>query len=175
MAGQAKAYDSVKWPDRIRFILDIDTERNTWYVPSTATQKIHCKTGKNGELYVDDRNHPQLSNCESRILPQSHAQLFLPKYPNQIQYLQQIGGVNVWEETKNILKKNGIPIEKEYETPSHGLHILIADITKIQNFRGFEKELMAFDDGKNVGMNQLVHVNMDGKLILYSNVDTKGY
>ena len=175
MAGQAKAYDAQKWPDRLRFFLDIDTEKNTWYVPSTAQQKIHCKQGKDGTLYVDDRNYPQLANCESRFLGQSHAQLFLPKYPNQEQALQAIGGVNVWEETKKILAQNNIPIEKEYETPSHGIHIVIADVSKIQNFRQVEQELRMFDDGKNVGQFQLVHANMDGKLILYSNVDTKGY
>lgn len=169
MAGQAKAYDAQKWPDRLRFFLDIDTEKNTWYVPGV---KLHMdmKTER-----IDDRAHPQLNNCEARILPQSHAQLILPKYPNQEAYLQSIGGVNVWEETKKILAQNNIPIEKEYETPSHGLHIVIADVSKIQNFRRVEQDLRMFDDGRDVGQFQLVHANMDGKLILYSNVDTQGY
>lgn len=169
MAGQAKVYDPVKWPDRVRLMLDIDTEKNTWYVPGI---RIHMdmRTGR-----IDDRNHPQLNNCEARILEQSHAQLILPKYPNQEAYLKSIGGVNVWEDTKTILAQNNIPIEKEYETPSHGLHIIIADISKVPNLRQVEQELRKYDDGKNVNQFQLVHFNFDGKLILYSNVDTKGY
>lgn len=175
MAGQAKVYDPVKWPDRVRLMFDIDTEKNTWYIPSTAKQKIHCKTSKNGVMYVDDTKYPQLANCESRILDQSHAQLFLPKYPNQEQAIQALGGVNVWEDTKAILAANNIPIETEYETPSHGLHIIIQDISKIQNFKAVEQELRKYDDGHDVKQFQLVHANFDGKLILYSNVDTSGY
>ena len=175
LAGQAKVYDPVKFPDRVRLMFDIDTEKNTWYVPSTAKQKIHCKRGKSGALYVDDTRYPQLANCESRILDQSHAQVFLPKYPNQEQALQSIGGVNVWEDTKAILAANNIPIETEYETPSHGLHIIIQDISKASNFRKVEAELRKYDDGHDVKQYQLVHANFDGKLILYSNVDTSGY
>ena len=173
MAGQAKRYGP-DWPDRVRLMFDIDTEKNTWYVPATATQKIHCKTVK-GVMYVDDNRFPQLANCESRILDQSHAQLFLPKYPNQEQALAALGGVNVWEDTKAILAANNIPIETEYETPSHGLHIIIQDISKIANFDAVEKELRKYDDGHDVKQFQLVHANFDGKLILYSNVDTSGY
>lgn len=169
MAGQAKAYDAQKWPDRLRFFLDIDTEKNTWYVQGVRFH-MDMRTGR-----IDDNKHPQLNNCEARILPQSHAQLILPKYPNQEAYLQSIGGINVWEDTKQILAQNNVPIEKEYETPSHGLHIVIADVSKIQNFRQVEQELRKYDDGRNVGQFQLVHANMDGKLILYSNVDTQGY
>lgn len=175
LAGQAKVYDPVKFPDRVRLMLDIDTEKNTWYIPSTALQKIHCKRGKDGTLYVDDRGYPQLANCESRILDQSHAQVFLPKYPNQEQAIKALGGVNVWEDTKAVLSANNIPIETEYETPSHGLHIIIQDISKAQNFRAVEAELRKYDDGKDVKQFQLVHANFDGKLILYSNVDTSGY
>ena len=174
MAGQAKRYGP-DWPDRIRLMFDIDTEKNTWYVPATATQKIHCKTAKDGTMYVDDNRFPQLANCESRILDKSHAQIFLPKYPNQEQALAALGGVNVWEDTKAILAANNIPIETEYETPSHGLHIIIQDVSKIANFDAVEKELRKYDDGVNVQQNQLVHANFDGKLILYSNVDTSGY
>ena len=74
-----------------------------------------------------------------------------------------------------ILAKNNIPIETEYKTPSKGLHVVIADVSAIQNFPKVEQDLRIFDDGKNVGRVQLVHANMDGKLILYSNVNTAGY
>lgn len=176
MAGQAKEYDAQKWPDRVRFILDIDIEQNAWYLPG---KKLHCKKalGKDGKdhLWVDDTAYPKLHNCEASILPQSHAQLLFPKYPNQEAEISALGGLNVWDETKRILAQNNVPIEKEYGTPSKGLHIVVADISKIQNLKKFEQDLRVFDDGRNVGRFQLVHINMDGKLILYSNVDTSGY
>ena len=52
---------------------------------------------------------------------------------------------------------------------------MIADISKIQDVKGLEKALMIFDDDLPAGLTQLVHMNMDGKLILYSNVNTAGY
>lgn len=178
MAGQAKAYDAQKWPDRVRFFLDIDTKKNAWYIPSTKTRKMHLKkvTDKNGKevYYVDDINYPNLKNCVVMIESRG-SQIFLPKYPNQVAEIQALGGLNVWEETKKILKQYNVPIETEYETPSNGLHIVIADVSKIQNFKGLERALMVFDDGLPAGLTQLVHANMDGKLILYSNVDTAGY
>lgn len=178
MAGQAKAYDAQKWPERLRFFLDIDTKKNAYYLPLTKTSKLHLKkvTDKNGKevYYVDDVNYPKLNNCIVTIESRG-SQIFLPKYPNQEQELIALGAVNVWNETKNILKQYGVPIETEYETPSGGLHVVIADVSKIQNVRGLEKVLMVFDDDLPAGMTQLVHLNMDGKLILYSNVDTKGY
>ena len=178
MAGQAKAYDAQKWPDRVRFFLDIDTKKNAWYIPSTKTQKMHLKkvTDKNGKevYYVDDRNYPKLQNCVVTIESKG-SQIFMPKYPNQEAEIQALGGINVWDETREILKKYGVPVETEYETPSGGIHIVIADVSKIQDFKGLEKALMVFDDGLPAGLTQLVHANMDGKLILYSNVDTAGY
>ena len=174
MAGQAKVYDPVKWPDRVRLMLDIDIEKNAWYIPSTKNNKIHCKQVKD-KLYVDDINYPQLANCEARIIDHSHSQILLPKYPNQEQEIKNLGGINIWEGTKDILAQNNIPIETEYETPSHGLHIIIKDISRVQNLRQVEQELRIFDDGRDTNQFQTVHANFDGKLILYANVDTKGY
>ena len=177
MAGQAKPYGP-NWTDRIRFFLDIDTKKNAYYLPSTKTNKIRLKkvTDKNGKevLYVDDANYPKLKNCIVTIESKG-SQIFLPKYPNQEQELISLGALNVWNETKNILNQFGVPVETEYETPSGGLHVVIADISKIQDVNGMEKALMVFDDDLPAGMTQLVHLNMDGKLILYSNVDTAGY
>lgn len=176
LAGQAKVYDPVNWPDRVRLMLDIDTEKNSWYVPNV---KFHINS--KGDR-IDDRNHPQLRGCEvhmnyshNRNAKGQFSQILLPKYPNQEAYIKSLGGVNVWEETKRILAQNNIPIEKEYETPSHGLHIIVADISKIPNLRQVEQTLKCFDDGRDEFQWQLVHFNFDGKLILYSNVDTQGY
>ena len=178
MAGQAKAYDAQKWPERVRFFLDIDTKSNAYYIPSTKTNKLHLKKAvdKSGNevLYVDDVNYPKLKNCVV-VIESRGSQIFLPKYPNQEQEIISLGGVNVWKETMKILSRYGVPVETQYETPSGGLHVVIADISKIQDVKGLEKALMIFDDDLPAGLTQLVHMNMDGKLILYSNVNTAGY
>lgn len=82
---------------------------------------------------------------------------------------------NVWNTTKAILGQHNIPIEGEYVTPSGGLHIVIADQYSIQNLDQIINELRVFDNYKNMGKLQTVHANFDGKIILYSNVDTSGY
>lgn len=82
---------------------------------------------------------------------------------------------NVWATTKAILSQNNVPIEMEYQTPSGGLHIVVADRFSIPNLQRVINQLRVFDNYKDLGKNQTVHANMDGKLILYSNVDTAGY
>ena len=82
---------------------------------------------------------------------------------------------NIWQTTKAILAQHNIPIEAEYTTPSGGLHIVIADKYAIQNLDKVVQELRVFDNYKNMGKLQTVHANFDGKIILYSNVDTAGY
>lgn len=173
MAGQAKRYGP-DWPDRVRLMLDIDTEKNTWYVPSSKATKFHTQTAKSGKSYIDDRGFPQLRGVEVRYAKHG-AQTLIAKYPNQEASIKALGGINVWDYTHQTLQQNGIPVEKEYGTPSNGLHIIIADISKVQNLDQVEDDLRIFDDGVNENMTQLVHFNFDGKLILYSNVDTRGY
>lgn len=82
---------------------------------------------------------------------------------------------NVWSTTKAILTQNNVPIEMEYQTPSGGLHIVVANRFSISNLQRVIQQLRVFDNYKDLGKNQTVHANMDGKLILYSNVDTAGY
>jgi len=82
---------------------------------------------------------------------------------------------NIWATTKAILKQHNVPIEMEYETPSGGLHIVVANRFAISNLQNVITQLRVFDGYKDMGKNQTVHANMDGKLILYSNVDTAGY
>ena len=77
--------------------------------------------------------------------------------------------------TKAILKHYNITIENEYTTPSGGLHVVIPNRFAIQNLRKVIEELRVFDGFKDMGKHQTVHANFDGKLILYSNVDTAGY
>jgi hypothetical protein len=68
----------------------------------------------------------------------------------------------------------GIQPLGEYETPSGGLHIILPDKGDQRLFylkRLFNK----FDNWKYKGKMSTVHSNVDGKIILYSNVQTKGY
>jgi hypothetical protein len=81
----------------------------------------------------------------------------------------------IWNITKAILKHYNITIENEYTTPSGGLHVVIPNRFAIQNLRKVIEELRVFDGFKDMGKHQTVHANFDGKLILYSNVDTAGY
>ena len=81
----------------------------------------------------------------------------------------------IWRTTKALLKHHNVPIENEYTTPSGGLHIVIADRFSIPNIKEVIDDLRVFDGYKDMGRLQTVHANFDGKLILYSNVDTAGY
>lgn len=81
----------------------------------------------------------------------------------------------IWKITKAILKHHNIAIENEYTTPSGGLHVVIPDRFAIKNIKEVIDDLRVFDGFKNMGRTQTVHANFDGKLILYSNVDTAGY
>jgi hypothetical protein len=90
------------------------------------------------------------------------------------------------ELTKIILKHYNINVTAEKSTPSGGIHI-ICDNVFDPNLKQAMEMLKVFDAGQvdihtkqkstfpDLGQNQLVHANIDGKFILYSNVSTKGY
>ena len=92
----------------------------------------------------------------------------------------------IGELTRIILDHFGINVTAEKKTPSGGLHIICDDVFN-QNLSKAMDMLKVFDAGKvdiktkkastfpDLGRDQLVHANIDGKFILYSNVDTKGY
>lgn len=165
LAGQPKNYDAVNFPDRLRFFLDIDCPEEAYFVPRSVRLNI----------INDHIKDNSILNGLKVITVDSGAILVLTRDPQKALALEQMGAINVWKGTKDILAKHNIPIEKEYKTPSRGLHVVIADVSAIQNFAQVEQDLRIFDNGKNMGRVQLVHANMDGKLILYSNVDTAGY
>lgn len=84
------------------------------------------------------------------------------------------GGRNIWDEVRYMLDMVGIKPIAEYETPSGGLHIILPD--KDDKRMYYLKRLFSkFDNWKNRGKLATVHPNVDGKIILYSNVITKGY
>lgn len=87
-----------------------------------------------------------------------------------------IGGkkVNVWNETKNRLKKLGVKVVAEYETPSGGLHLILNNKNN-RNLPEFYKGLKDFDGGKDLKNLATVHPSEDIKMVLFSNVDTAGY
>jgi hypothetical protein len=90
----------------------------------------------------------------------------------------------VWKVTKAIIASYGIPIVKEFGTPSGGLHIMLPD-AYAKEIPELIKDLYVFDakqdrNGNRIffpdeGFRQTVHANFDGKFILYSNVQTAGY
>lgn len=83
-------------------------------------------------------------------------------------------GRNIWDEVHYMINMVGITPIDEYVTPSGGLHIILPDKGDKRLFylkRLFNK----FDNWKYKGKLATVHANVDGKIILYSNVETKGY
>ena len=81
---------------------------------------------------------------------------------------------NIWNEVHYILNMCGIKILDEYETPSGGLRILLPN--KEERNLYYAKALFRkFDHWQDKGLLATVHPNVDGKIILYSNVQTKGY
>lgn len=80
----------------------------------------------------------------------------------------------IWNEVLRMLQYYNIRVLDTYETPSGGLHIVLANKNN-KNLRLFTRECEKFDNFKNLGRQALVHTNEDGKLILYSNVKTTGY
>lgn len=83
-------------------------------------------------------------------------------------------GKNIWNEVRRLIQMVGITALAEYETPSGGLHIILPD-REDENYEYLKKLFHKFDNWKNKGRLATVHPNEDGKIILYSNVQTKGY
>ena len=83
-------------------------------------------------------------------------------------------GQNIWDEVRYMLNMVGIVPLAEYETPSGGLHIVLSD--KEDKRLSYLKHLFKkFDNWRDKGRFATVHPNVDAKIILYSNVQTKGY
>lgn len=80
----------------------------------------------------------------------------------------------VWDEVHYILNMCGIKIIDEYVTPSGGLHIILPNKEE-RNLYYAKKLFMKFDQWQDKGLLATVHPNVDGKIVLYSNVQTKGY
>ena len=83
-------------------------------------------------------------------------------------------GKNIWDEVKYMLQMVGINPIAEYETPSGGLHIILPDKGD-QRLYYLRHLFNKFDNWQHKGRLATVHPNVDGKIILYSNVQTKGY
>ena len=83
-------------------------------------------------------------------------------------------GRNIWDEVRHMIDMVGIKPIAEYKTPSGGLHIILPD-KEDKNYYYLKKLFAKFDAWKNKGKLATVHPNIDGKIILYSNTETKGY
>ena len=83
-------------------------------------------------------------------------------------------GKNIWDEVRYMLNMVNLTPIAEYETPSGGLHIILPDKND-KRFFYLKKLFKKFDNWQDKGRFSTVHPNVDGKIILYSNVITKGY
>lgn len=92
-----------------------------------------------------------------------------PEYTSDSQKLQWL-----FAEVKKIINMCGMTIIDEYFTPSGGLHLILPD-KEHENIEYLEHMLQKFDNWVDKGRLSMVHPNYDGKIILYSNVETKGY
>lgn len=80
----------------------------------------------------------------------------------------------IWDEVRHMIQMCGITPLDEYETSSGGLHIIMPN-KEDRNIQYLEHLFHKFDNWRDKGRLSLVHPNYDGKIILYSNVETKGY
>lgn len=83
-------------------------------------------------------------------------------------------GENIWDEVRFLINTMGITPITEYETPSGGLHIVLPD-KEDKRYYYLKRMFHRFDDWQDKGIYSTVHPKEDGKIILYSNVKTKGY
>lgn len=83
-------------------------------------------------------------------------------------------GLPIWDKVRFMLQMAGIKPLFEYETSSGGLHIVLPDKEDRKLYQ-LKKDFRWFDGGHDRGKLATVHANEDGKIILYSNVKTKGY
>lgn len=81
---------------------------------------------------------------------------------------------NIWNEVKKILEMCKMESIGEYVTPNGGLHIMMPD-KHHPNIDYMEHMLHKLDNWVKRGRRATAHPNYDGKIILYSNVETKGY
>lgn len=76
---------------------------------------------------------------------------------------------NLWDKKRKILLDNNIKIDKEYISPSGGLHMIISGIKTDALFDKIKRKIIEISNGKHVLLMKY------GKMILYSNVHTRGY
>ena len=124
-------------------------------------------------------NDPRYKHAEEILAGQSKHDAV--NFPNRKRFMLDIDTTdkNVWRIAKLIIQSYNIPIIKEFNTPSGGLHIMLPNAyakeipNLVRDLRVFDAEKRNFFPDK--GKLQTVHANFDGKFILYSNVETKGY
>lgn len=83
-------------------------------------------------------------------------------------------GENIWDEVHYLINMVGIQPLDEYVTPSGGLHIILPD-KEDKRFLYLKRLFYKFDDWQDKGRLATVHPNVDSRIVLYSNVTTKGY
>lgn len=80
----------------------------------------------------------------------------------------------IWDEARKIIAMCNMKPIDEYVTPNGGLHIIMPN-KEDPNIDYLLHLLHKFDKWIDKGRMALAHPNFDGKIILYSNVDSTGY
>ena len=80
----------------------------------------------------------------------------------------------IWDECKKIIAMCGMKPIDEYTTANGGLHILMPN-KEDPNIDYLLHMLHKLDNWVDKGRLAMAHPNFDGRIILYSNVDAKGY
>ena len=158
--------------NRVGYFADVDEPKNAYLVMSKVNFRV-TGADTHADLIKIDANGAKING---KKLHKCNSIFAYPKDAQELSALQSISPniINVWDGTKNIFNKNNVPISGEYVTSSGGLHIIGQDFS-IPEFKQLQKDLMIFDRDVYMGRLATVHLNIDGKLILYADVNTKGY
>lgn len=160
-----------QFPTRLRYFADIDEPKNAFILQSRA-RFVRTGTETHADIVDIDVNGTKI---KGKIIHGSNALYAYPKDAQEEALIRNnFKCLNVWDETHNIFQQDNVPVLDEYTTASGGLHVIGEDFT-VPQFAQLKKDLMVFDRNVDMGRLATVHLNIDGKLILYSNVDTKGY
>lgn len=100
-----------------------------------------------------------------------------PNWAGQrLRFMIDIDSTNtkIWDECHKIIKLCGMEPLGEYKTPSGGLHIILPN-KEHENIEYLLGLLRKFDNWLDKGPKSTAHTIFDSKILLYSNIDAKGY
>lgn len=153
---------------------------NSRSTQDTDNQVIKIRSGLNSRdpkyIYADDIVAAQPRPIEGN--PRSHKnwagkrlKFFIDVDPDG---LTKGMGYVLAKYVEYTIKELNMQILDQYETPSGGYHFILPN-REDPNVPELIKRLQKIDNDIDKGRLATAHANIDGKIILYSNVKTKGY